>query len=142
VLRGGYVLWPAEETTPDLILIGTGSETAIALEAGQCLAAEGVRVRVVSLPSWELFDRQPAAYRERVLPSAVRLRVAVEAGRSLGWEHYLGLDGAVVGMSTFGASAPAQVLYESFGITVEAVVARARDLLSAGRPPAPQEGSA
>jgi len=84
----------------------------------------------VSLPSWELFDRQPAEYRESVLPSAVRARVAVEAALKLGWEHYVGLDGAVVGMHGFGASAPAGVLYEKFGITAEAVVARARQLLA------------
>ena len=127
--RGGYVLWQSAEDTPDVILIGTGSEVHIALEAGKQLAAEGVRVRVVSMPSWELFDQQPADYRESVLPSAVGARVAVEAGIKLGWEHYVGLDGAVVGMQGFGASAPGEVLYEKFGITAENVVARAKALL-------------
>jgi transketolase len=84
---------------------------------------------VVSLPSWELFDRQPADYRERVLPSSVRARVAVEAGTPLGWEHYVGLDRTVIGMRSFGASAPAEVLYEKFGITAEHVVQEARNLL-------------
>jgi transketolase len=102
----------------------------IILEAGKKLAAEGVkRVSVVTMPSWELFDRQPEAYRESVLPSQVRARVAVEAGIKLGWEHYVGLDGAVIGMESFGASAPAAVLYEKFGITVENVIAKAKALL-------------
>lgn len=112
-----------------MILIGTGSETHIALEAGKKLAHEGVQVRVVSMPSRELFDRQAGDYRENVLPSAVQARVAVEAGTKLGWEHYVGLAGAVVGMDGFGASAPAQVLYEKFGITTQAVIAHARALL-------------
>ncbi|MFQ5859628.1 MAG: transketolase C-terminal domain-containing protein [Anaerolineae bacterium] len=86
--QGGYVLWQSAEGTPDVILIGTGSETPIALEAGKKLAAEDIRVRVVSMPSWELFDQQPADYRKSVLPSEVRVRVAVEAGTKLGWEHY------------------------------------------------------
>jgi transketolase len=101
----------------------------IALEAGKRLAAEGIPVRVISLPSWELFDRQPAEYRESILPPQVRARVAVEAGITLGWEHYVGLDGAVVGMHGFGASAPAEVLYEQFGITAERVVQEAKGLL-------------
>jgi len=127
--RGGYILWQSTSSTPEVILIGTGSETHVALEAGKTLADEGVGVRVVSLPSWELFDQQPAEYREGVLPSSVRIRVAVEAGITLGWEHYVGLEGAVVGMKSFGASAPASVLYEKFGITPERVVHVARGLL-------------
>lgn len=127
-LRGGYVLWKSD-ADPQVILLGTGSEVHIALEAGKKLAAAGVPTSVVSLPSWELFDRQPADYRESVLPNAVRARVAVEAASKLGWEHYVGLDGAVVGMNGFGASAPAEVLYEKFGVTVENVVAQARALL-------------
>jgi transketolase len=130
--RGGYVLWRSADGTPDVILIGTGSETHIALEAGKQLAAEGVSVRVVSMPSWELFDRQPADYRQSVLPSAVRARVAVEAGIKLGWEHYIGLDGVVVGMDGFGASAPAEVLYQEFGLTADNVAAQARQLLKEG----------
>ncbi|MBU2054845.1 MAG: transketolase [Proteobacteria bacterium] len=127
--KGGYILWESVEGTPEAILIGTGSEVQIALEAGKTLAEEGTRVRVVSLPSWELFDRQPQAWRDQVLPPSVRARVAVEAGRSLGWEHYVGLEGAVVGIDRFGASAPYQVIYEKFGITAEAVAAAARRLL-------------
>ena len=127
--RGGYILWEAVNGTLEVILIGTGSETHIALEAGKQLAAEGAGVRVVALPSWELFDRQPQDYRETVLPPEVTARVAVEAGITVGWEHYVGLEGTIVGMSSFGASAPAQVLYEKFGITVEAVVKAARGLI-------------
>ncbi|ABC76129.1 transketolase [Syntrophus aciditrophicus] len=129
--KGGYTLWESGEGIPDIILIGTGSEVVPTLEAGHRLAVDGVAVRVVSMPSWELFDRQPDAYREAVLPSAVRARVAVEAGIKLGWERYVGLDGAIVGLEGFGASAPAKVLFEKFGITVENVTAAARALLRA-----------
>ncbi len=129
VQRGGYVLWDSDRGAPDVILIGTGSETHVALEAGRRLAAAGIKARVVSLPSWELFDRQPADYRDSVLPRDVCARVAVEAGTRLGWEHYVGLDGAVVGMDGFGASAPAAILYEKFGITAENVIAQAKALL-------------
>jgi transketolase len=126
---GAYVLWESNVGIPDAILIGTGTEVHIALDAGRRLASEGVRVRVVSMPSWEIFDRQPADYRESVLPTSVRARVAVEAGIRQGWERYVGLDGAVVGLDRFGASAAANVLYEKFGITAEAVVNRAREIL-------------
>jgi len=129
VQQGAYVLWDSTADSPEVILIGTGSEVHIALEAGRELATEGVKVRVVSMPSWELFDQQPMDYRESVLPSAVRERVAVEAGMTLGWEHYVGLDGAVVGMRSFGASAPAEILSERFGITAHNVVAQAKALL-------------
>jgi transketolase len=127
--RGAYTLWQASDGEPDIILIGTGSELQFALQAGKTLASEGVNARVVSFPCWELFDAQDAAYRESVLPHAVRRRVAVEAGLAQGWERYTGLDGAVVGMRSFGASAPAEVLYEKFGITTEAVLSAARELL-------------
>jgi len=129
VRRGGYVLWDSRPGKPDVILIGTGSELEVVMRAADTLAAEGIGVRVVSLPSWELYDAQDAAYRESVLPAACRARVAVEAGLRLGWERYVGLDGAVIGMDGFGASAPYQKLYEAFGITAEAVVARAKALL-------------
>jgi transketolase len=127
--KGAFVLWQSDDGTPDVILIGTGSEVHIALDASKKLAAEGVKVRVVAMPSWELFDRQPAEYRESVLPSSVRARVAVEAGVALGWERYVGLDGAVIGMHSFGASAPGPVLYEKFGITAENVTKQAKALL-------------
>jgi len=128
--RGGYVLWESHPATPDLVLIGTGAEVHVALAAGEELSADGYRVRVVALPSWELFDRQPREYREQVLPPAVKARVGVEAGIRLGWEHYVGLDGEIVGLSSFGASAPGPVLLSEFGITSSAVVAAGRRVLA------------
>ncbi|PZC48988.1 MAG: transketolase [Chloroflexi bacterium] len=128
VQRGGYVLWESSET-PEVILIGTGSELHIALDAGCQLAGQGVAVRVVSMPAWELFDAQPAEYREQVLPASVRARVSIEAGTSFGWERYVGLDGVAVGVDRFGASAPIDVLYERFGLTAEHLVEEAKKLL-------------
>ena len=129
--RGGYVLAEAEGGTPDVVLIGTGSEVELAIKAKAELDAAGIKARVVSMPSTDVFERQDAAYRESVLPHAVRARVAVEAGVTGFWRAYVGLDGAVVGIDTFGASAPADKLYKHFGITTEAVVAAARKV--AGR---------
>ncbi|MBB6367732.1 MULTISPECIES: transketolase [unclassified Xanthomonas] len=126
--RGGYVLADAEGGTPDVILIGTGSEVGLAVEAKQALDAAGLKTRVVSMPCTDVFDRQDAAYRESVLPSSVRKRVAVEAGVTAFWRAYVGLDGAVVGIDSFGASAPANVLYKHFQITAEHVVAAAKAL--------------
>jgi transketolase len=126
--RGGYILWESSPGKPDMILIGTGSEVSIALEAGRHLSRD-FRVRVVSLPSWRIFDRQPSEYRNHVLPPEVKVRVAVEAGIKLGWEHYVGLDGTVIGMDSFGASAPYKVLFEKFGITAEHVVQAAKALM-------------
>lgn len=131
--RGGYILWQSKAMEPDVILIGTGSEVHVALDAGKTLSnKDGYRVRVVSLPSWELFDAQSLKYRESVLPSSVRARVAVEAGTTKGWEHYVGLDGRVIGMNGFGASAPAEILYEKFGITAGRVAKAARNLIQGG----------
>jgi len=127
--RGGYVLADAAGT-PDVILIGTGSEVGLAMAAKAELDAAGIKTRVVSMPSTNVFDRQDAAYRESVLPNAVRARVAVEAGVTGFWRQYVGLDGAVVGLDTFGASAPADKLYQHFGITTEAVVAAAKAQLA------------
>jgi transketolase len=110
-------------------LLATGSEVHIALAAGEQLAAEAIRVRVVSFPCWELFDKQPADYRESVLPAQVRARVAIEAGAKLGWERYVGLDGAVIGLDRFGASAPYKIIYEKLGITVEKTIEAAKRLL-------------
>ncbi|WDM66900.1 transketolase [Xanthomonas cucurbitae] len=126
--RGGYVLADAEGGTPDVILIGTGSEVGLAMEAKQTLDAAGLKTRVVSMPSTDVFDRQDAAYREQVLPNAVRKRVAVEAGVTGFWRKYVGLDGDVVGIDTFGASAPADQLYAYFKITAAHVVAAAKAL--------------
>ena len=127
--RGGYILREAAGGIPETILIATGSEVQIAVEAADLLAAGGIRARVVSLPSWELFDSQPREWRDQVLPPVIRARVAIEAGSCLGWEHYVGLDGAIVGIDGFGASAPYKVIYEKFGITAEAVAAAAKRLL-------------
>ncbi|WAW88001.1 transketolase [Xanthomonas citri pv. malvacearum] len=126
--RGGYVLADAEGGTPDVILIATGSEVGLAVEAKKTLDAVGLKTRVVSMPSTDVFDRQDAAYRESVLPNAVRKRVAVEAGVTGFWRKYVGLDGDVVGMDTFGASAPVGQLYAYFKITAEHVVAAAKAL--------------
>jgi len=125
IARGAYVLQdPAGGF--DVILIGTGSELELAMQAAKKLADEGVRARVVSMPSSNTFDRQDAAYRESVLPRGVRKRVAVEAGVTDFWRKYVGLDGAVVGIDSFGASAPIDALYKHFNITVDAVVAAAK----------------
>ncbi|MCA9179731.1 MAG: transketolase [Planctomycetales bacterium] len=127
--RGGYVLLDCDGD-PQVILIGTGSEVGLCLEAQQTLAADGVAARVVSMPCWELFDEQDAAYRESVLPSSVAARVAVEAGIRMGWDKYIGANGAFVGMNSFGASGPFEQLYEHFGITAENVAEQARRQLS------------
>jgi len=127
--RGAYVLWETEKKSADIILIGTGSEVQVALEAGKKLASEGTSVRVVSMPSWELFDSQPADYKESILPRTARLRVSVEAAAKVGWEHYVGLDGKIIGLDHFGASAPGEVLFEKFHITSEHVVTVAKELL-------------
>ncbi len=119
--RGGYILWQSGQK-PALIIIATGSEVSLALAAAQKLAARGTAIRVVSLPSWELFEAQPDGYRQEVLPADVRARLAVEAGIKLGWERYVGLDGAISGMDGFGASAPGPVLFEKFGFTVDEIV--------------------
>ncbi|WP_459175904.1 transketolase [Ewingella americana] len=128
VARGGYVLKDCNGT-PEVILIATGSEVGITVEAADKLAAAGTKVRVVSMPSTDAFDKQDAAYRESVLPKAVSARVAVEAGIADYWYKYVGLNGAIVGMTSFGESAPAEELFKEFGFTVENVVAQAQSLL-------------
>ena len=128
IARGGYVLKECDGT-PDIILIATGSEVEITLGAAEKLTADGHKVRVVSLPSTDVFDKQDIAYRESVLPSTVRARVAVEAGIADYWYKYVGIDGKIVGMTTFGESAPAGKLFPAFGFTVENVVAQAESLL-------------
>lgn len=127
IARGGYILADADGT-PDVILIATGSEVGLATQAKAKLDAEGIQARVVSMPSTDVFDRQPAEYREAVLPKSVRKRVAIEAGVTDFWRKYVGLDGAVIGMESFGASAPADALYKYFGITVEKVIEAAKAL--------------
>jgi transketolase len=127
VAKGAYVLADAENGELDVILIATGSEIALAVAAYEQLTGEGVAARVVSMPSWELFERQPGGYRDSVLPPAVTARVAIEQASTFGWERYVGLSGTVVGMSTFGASAPLKELQTKFGFTPEVVVAAAYD---------------
>ena len=125
--RGGYILREAQGGAPEAILLATGSEVQLAVEAAERLEAEdNLPTRVVSLPSWSRFLAQDEAWRAAVLPRSVRLRVSIEAGVTLGWERFVGLDGASVGLDRFGASAPAEVLYEALGITSEAVVEQVR----------------
>jgi transketolase len=126
--HGGYILWESAPD-PDIILIATGSEVPITLDAARRLSAEGVKVRVVSIPCWDIFDRQPQEYRDKVLPPQITARLAIEAGIKLGWEHYTGLAGKILGMESFGASAPGPVLYEKFGFTAANIVNTARELL-------------
>ena len=128
-LKGGYVIADSTKTVPDAIIIATGSEVSLALEAKAELAKENIDVRVVSMPCTSLFDQQPGAYKEAVLPYIVRSRVAVEAGTDFGWGKYVGLDGAVVTMNGFGASAPAAQLFKKYGFTVENVVATVKSTL-------------
>jgi transketolase len=125
--RGGYILWQST-TTPEVILIATGSEVHIALEAGKDLQQKGISARIVSLPSWELFDAQPVAYRNEVLPPKITARISIEAGVPLGWERYVGLGGIAIGIPRFGASAPGNIVYEKFGLTVQRVVHEAQRL--------------
>jgi transketolase len=129
VQRGGYTLWEATEK-PDVILIGTGSEVHIAMEAGKLLSDQGVAARVVSLPSWELFDAQPAEYRDSVLPPEIRARVSIEAATPMGWRQYVGDQGVAIGIPHFGASAPAGVLYQEFGLTAQHMAEEANRLVT------------
>ncbi len=122
--KGGYAL--NNVPNPDVIIIGTGSELSLCVDAGEKLAAEGIKARVVSLPSWDLFEKQDQAYRDSVIPPTVTARVCVEMGGVLGWERYAGLTGAIVGMRSFGASAPLKDLLPHFGFTLEAVVKAAK----------------
>src|SRR5215469_4383692 len=133
VARGGYVLAEADGGVPDVILIATGSEVHLALAAREELQADGIGTRVVSMPCWELFDRQPQGYRDEVLPPSVKARVAVEEASTLGWDRYVGDGGVVIGMRTFGASAPLRQLLTKFGFTPDQVAQVARDRVAAAR---------
>jgi transketolase len=128
--RGAYVLAEASASPPRLILIATGSEVSLALEARDALEAKSIPTRVVSMPSWELFAKQPASYRDEVLPPKVTARVSIEAGSPVGWERWVGLQGAAIGLERFGASAPGEIALRELGFNVENVVAVARKLLS------------
>ena len=129
VAKGGYVLSDAPGGKPDVILIGTGTELSLCVAAQEKLSSEGIKARVVSLPSWELFEKQDAAYKESILPAAVTARVSVEMASTFGWERYIGPRGKSVGMRSFGASAPLKDLLKKFGFTVENVVAAAKETL-------------
>jgi transketolase len=125
--KGAYVL--LEEKKPDAIIMATGSEVSLALIAAEALAKDGVKTQVVSIPSWELFEKQQQSYKDSVLPPKVKARVAVEAGIELGWHKYIGEKGKFIGMSSFGASAPAKVCFEKFGITTENIIKSVKDQL-------------
>jgi transketolase len=124
--KGAYVLADAENGNPEVLLLATGSEVSLCVNAYEQLKTEGIKARVVSMPSWEIFDKQSQAYRDSVLPSAVTARVAVEQGSTLGWTRYIGAHGHIIGMHTFGASAPLKELQRKFGFTPDKVVEAAK----------------
>jgi transketolase len=129
VAKGAYVLADTPGGDPELIFIATGSEVSLAVDAHEKLVAEGVRSRVVSMPSWEIFDHQTQEYRDSVLPPKVTARVAVEQASTFGWERYVGNSGRIIGMKTFGASAPLKELQRKFGFEPDRVIAVAKELL-------------
>jgi transketolase len=130
VAKGGYILADAQGGKPELILMGTGSELSLCVAAYEKLTAEGMRARVVSMPSTDIFDAQDDAYKKSVLPPAVKARVSVEAGSVFGWERYVGTEGAIIGMTTFGASAPLKDVMKKFGFTADHVIATAKEVLA------------
>jgi transketolase len=131
--RGAYVLAKEQGTRPDVLLLATGSEVSLCVEAFEQLAKEGIQARVVSMPSWELFEKQDRAYRDSVLPTEVKARVSVEMAATFGWERYVGMSGASIGMHSFGASAPIKALQKHFGFTVENVIAAAKEQIKASK---------
>ena len=132
VRRGAYVLADPPQGDPEVVLLASGTEVALVVAAHEQLTQEGVRSRVVSMPSWELFERQDAAYREEVLPPQVAARVGVEQAEAFGWDRYVGPTGRMLAMREFGASAPLKDLQQRYGFTPEAVVAAARAQLDGG----------
>jgi transketolase len=129
VARGAYVMADAPGGSPEIILIATGTEVSLIVDAHETLLTQGIRSRVVSMPSWDIFEHQPQSYRASVLPPDVTARIAVEQASVLGWERYVGAAGRVIGMETFGASAPLKELQQKFGFQPERIVAAARELL-------------
>jgi transketolase len=129
VQQGAYLLADAPDGKPDILLLATGSEVSLCVQAYETLKADGIKARVVSMPSWEVFEHQSPEYRDSVLPPSVTARVAVEQASTFGWARYTGLTGQVIGMRTFGASAPLKELLKEFNFTAEAVVAAARSQL-------------
>jgi transketolase len=132
LLRGAYVLSDPPKGKPEVILIGSGSELSLCVNAHEELLAEGVRSRVVSMPSWEIFEHQTQAYQDSILPPDVTVRVAVEQASTFGWERYVGNSGRVIGMKTFGASAPLKELQRKFGFEPERVTEIAKELIGKG----------
>jgi transketolase len=128
VHSGGYVLWKAS-SSPRILLLGTGSEVHIALEAGKILKKKGISSWVISLPSWELFDEQTEDYKKSVLPTSVKARVSIEAAATLGWRKYIGDDGIAIGIDCFGVSAPYQTIYKKLGLTAQDIVDKANELI-------------
>jgi transketolase len=126
--QGAYILSEAAGNKPDVVLIASGSEVQIALEAAEMIKTEGPAVRVVSMPSWELFNAQPAEYRRQILPPAVKAKIAIEAGSPQGWHRYVGEFGHIIALDHFGASAPYKILYEKFGLTANRVVEKALEI--------------
>jgi transketolase len=129
VAKGAYMLADAPGGNPEVILIASGSELILGVQAHETLLAEGIRSRVVSMPSWDLFDHQPKQYRDKVLPPEVKARIAIEQASTFGWERYVGDAGRVIGMNTFGASAPLKELQKRFGFEPNRVVATAKEML-------------
>jgi transketolase len=130
VAKGAYILVDAPDAKPDVILLATGSEVSLCISAYEQLSAAGVKTRVVSMPSWDIFERQSDAYKNQVLPPAVKARVSVEQAATLGWDRYVGPAGKMIGMHSFGASAPAKDVQKKFGFTVEHVVEAAREAIA------------
>jgi transketolase len=133
VAKGAYVLADAPGGKPDVILMGSGSEVQFCIAAYETLKAEGIKARVVSMPSWDLFEHQDQDYREEVLPPDVKARVAVEQASTFGWSQYVGMHGVVIGMHTFGASAPLKELQKKFGFSPDKVVEAAREAIARSR---------
>jgi transketolase len=130
--RGGYILWQADDN-PDVVLIATGSEVWITLDAAKELKGRAISARVVSLPSWELFDQQPQQYKDSILPPDIKARISIEAASCLGWERYVGLDGKIIGLDRFGASAPGNVVMEKLGFTSQHIIKEVLELLKGGK---------
>jgi transketolase len=128
--QGAYILADAPDGKPDVLLLATGSEVSVAIQAYEQLKAEGVKARVVSMPSWDVFEKQPAEYRDKVLPPSVSARVAIEQASTFGWSRYVGNTGHIIGMSSFGASAPLKELQKAFHFTADDLVAAAKSQLA------------
>jgi transketolase len=126
--KGAYILSDSENE-PDIILIGTGSEVSLLMQTQEKLKEESISARVISMPSWELFEKQDESYKEKVFPKTMKKRLAVEAGSTLGWHKYVTDEGDIIGMTTFGESAPAEELYKLFGFTVDNVIKKAKALI-------------